>query len=336
MLETNTAVFVKGFADAYTANVTAEELTTKWKTDNALARKKQKAEAAVKAAKKAKKEADKAAKKAEKAALKSLKEATKAAKVIGAAEAAASSVPVTEIEPLQAISLDLPDDEEAIEVPKAITAAMDALAFDSALDADQASLEFFKLVNRTHAAGEIDRDLADALMKKFFWDVADVKAALAEKDWGKLAKTVGLPVEQVVVTVGMLDSAVSADDSAKMIQEFTVKELGADQLNGVELTRRMAAVTSAVAKIKEAAAARDYVVLADLMANAMTGHITVETEPELPPNVVAEITDDTVTYTVDLGAAPVEPVPDTAMAAAMQRANAPKGNARKGNAPKGK
>lgn len=336
MLGTNNAEFRAAFERHYAINKPAAEIAAEWIASNTALRAKEKVEKAAKKAEKAKKEAAKTAKKAEKAALKSLKEATKAAKVIDAAEAAASSVPVTEIEPLQAISLDLPDDEEAIEVPKAITAAMDALAFDSALDADQASLEFFRLVNRTHAAGEIDRDLADALMKKFFWDVADVKAALAEKDWGKLAKTVGLPVEQVVVSVGMLDSAVSADDSAKMIQEFTVKELGADQLNGVELTRRMAAVTSAVAKIKEAAAARDYGVLAYLMANAMTGHITVETEPELPPNVVAEITDDTVTYTVDLGAAPVEPVQDTAMAAAMQRANAPKGNARKGNAPKGK
>ena len=94
----------------------------------------------------------------------------------------------------------------------------------------------------------------------------------------------------------------------------------------------MAVVSIMMPLAKAAVAARDYSALADVLA----GRVQPEAEPELPPNVSVDVTDNTVTYTVDLGTTPVEPAPETAMAAAMQRANAPKGNARKGNAPKGK
>jgi len=328
----------RSFEAALKNPVSSEELASKWKADAAQSRKHEKAEAAAKAAKKAKKEADKAAKKAEKAALKSLKEATKAAKAIDAAEAASTTkpadpvAPVAETEPLKAVQIELPEEFNIMDIPETIRAAMGALSLDSALDADQASLEFFKVLHRARTAGDIEQDLFDVLAKKFFSEVGEVKAAQANKDWDALAETLALPVAQVVISANMLDSAVSVEDAVASIRTFAEQELQSGRFDAEEMEQRMAVVSIMMPLAKAAVAARDYSALADVLA----GRVQPEAEPELPPNVSVDVTDNTVTYTVDLGTTPVEPAPETAMAAAMQRANAPKGNARKGNAPKGK
>lgn len=317
----------RSFEAALKNPVSAEELASKWKADAAQSRKHEKAEAAAKVTKKA-----------EKAALKSLKEAAKVAKVVDAAEAAATTkpadpkAPVAETEPLKAVQIELPEEFSIADIPETIRAAIGALSLDSALDADQASLEFFKVIRQAIADGEIDQDLGDVLVKKFFTSVGETKATQAAKDWDALAALMEIPVAQVIISANMLDSAVSVEDAVASIRTFAEQELQAGRFDADEMEQRMTVVSGMMPLAKAAVAARDYAALADVLA----GRVKPEAEPELPSNVSVDVTDNTVTYTVDLGAAPVEPVPETAMAAAMQRANAPKGNARKGNAPKGK
>lgn len=338
MMNTANASFSAFFAAAYAENQSTEGFLNEWKAKSKQASIRQKADDVAKEAKKAKKEADEAAKKAEKAARKSLKEATKAAKAIDAAEAASSTkpadpvAPVAETEPLKAVQMELPEELSIADIPETIRAAMGALSLDSALDADQASLEFFKVIHRARIAGELDQDLFDVLAKNFFASVGEIKATQAAKDWDALAALMEIPVAQVIISANMLDSAVSVKDAVASIRTFAEQELQAGRFDADEMEQRMAVVSGMMPLAKAAVAARDYAALADVLA----GRVKPEAEPELPPNVSVDVADNTVTYTVDLGAAPVEPVPETAMAAAMQRANAPKGNARKGNAPKGK
>ena len=338
MLGTNNAEFRAAFERHYAINKPAAEIAAEWIASNTALRAKEKVEKAAKKAEKAKKEAAKTAKKAEKAALKSLKEAAKVAKVVDAAEAAATTkfadpvAPVAETEPLKAVQMELPEELSIADIPETIRAAMGALSLDSALDADQASLEFFKVIHRARIAGELDQDLFDVLAKNFFASVGEIKATQAAKDWVALAALMELPVAQVIISANMLDSAVSTEDAVASIRSFAEQELQAGRFDAEEMKQRMAVVSGMMPLAKAAVAARDYAALADVLA----GRVEPEAKPELPPNVSVDVADNTVTYTVDLGTTSSAPAPDTAMAAAMQRANAPKGNARKGNAPKGK
>lgn len=280
----------------------------------------------------------KAAKKAEATTRKVAKKATKAAPVapvVQVVAVAASAAPVVETRPTSAAVQDV---EETLEVPETLCTAMAVLALDSALTPTQAYEEFFRLVTDVQQAGEIKRSAADALVQKFYDEVCEIKAAQSKKDWPGLAAIMDLSVKQVVVSANVLDSTVSAEDAVQEIRAYAMAELNTGRFTEDEMAWRMATVSAMMPKVKAAVAARDYVAVADLMEGRAQPEASVERQADvdLPSNVTVDITEDTVTYTVDLGTTSSAPAPDTAMAAAMQRANAPKGNARKGNAPKGK